>query len=128
MAKIVLVADDNAHIRKLLCQMFEAENDYDICAEAANGQEAIDLALKHHPDLIILDISMPVLNGIAAARELKKLMPHVPIILFTQFAGLSREVFGPELPFDRLVSKDHGNELMGHVKALAPIGVINGRC
>ena len=95
MAKTILVADDNPRIRQMLCRMFEADNDYDICAEAANGQEAIALALEHRPDLIILDISMPVLDGIAAARELKKVMPHVPIILFTQFANLSREAFGP---------------------------------
>jgi CheY-like chemotaxis protein len=121
MSKIVLVADDNPRIRKILCQMFEAENYYDICAEASNGQEAIALALQHHPDLIILDISMPVLNGIAAARELKRLMPDVPIILFTQFAHLSKEVFGPDLPFDRIVAKDNSKDLMGHVKSLIPV-------
>jgi YesN/AraC family two-component response regulator len=57
MAKRVLVADDNPMIRKMLCQLFEVEEDYDICAEAENGQEAIDLALKHRPDLIILDLA-----------------------------------------------------------------------
>jgi CheY-like chemotaxis protein len=105
MAKTILVADDSPMIRKMLCRMFEAEDDYDICAEATNGQEAIDLALKHRPDLIILDISMPVLNGLAAARELKKLMPDVSIILFTQYAHLGKEAFGPDLPFDRIVRK-----------------------
>ena len=59
MAKRILVADDNALIRRMLCELFEREEDYDICAEATNGQEAIDLALKHRPDLIILDWAMP---------------------------------------------------------------------
>ena len=86
MAKRVLVADDSPLIRKMLCELFEREDDYDVCAEAKNGQEAIDLALKHRPDLIILDWAMPVLGGLAAARELKKIMPEVPIILFTQHA------------------------------------------
>jgi len=121
MAKTILVADDNPRIRQMLCQMFEADTDYDICAEAANGREAIALALEHRPDLIILDISMPVLDGIAAARELKKLMPHVPIILFTQFANLGRDAFGPNPPFDRMVSKDNGKDLKGHVRALIPV-------
>jgi chemotaxis response regulator CheB len=49
MAKRVLVADDSPRIRKMLCQLFEREDDYDICAEAENGQEAIELALKHRP-------------------------------------------------------------------------------
>jgi len=55
MAKRVLVADDSPLIRKMLCQLFEREDDYDICAEAENGEQAIELALKHRPDLIILD-------------------------------------------------------------------------
>jgi CheY-like chemotaxis protein len=121
MAKTILVADDDPRIRKMLCRMFEAETDYDICAEAANGEEAIALALKHRPDLIILDLSMPVLNGLAAARELKKIMPGVPIILFTQHANLSREILGPDLPFDRMISKDDGKDLVGHVKSLVPV-------
>jgi CheY-like chemotaxis protein len=121
MAKTILVADDSPMIRTMLCRMFEAEDDYDICAEATNGQEAIDLALKHRPDLIILDISMPVLNGLAAARELKKLMPDVPIILFTQYAHLGQEAFGPDLPFDRIVPKEDGKVLMGHVRSLVPV-------
>jgi YesN/AraC family two-component response regulator len=47
----------------MLCRIFEAEEDYELCAEATNGQEAIELALKHRPELIILDFSMPVMNG-----------------------------------------------------------------
>jgi len=77
MSKTILVADDNPLVRKLLCKIFEAEEDYDICAEAANGQEAIELAVQHKPHLIILDFSMPVMNGLDAARELKRIMPHV---------------------------------------------------
>jgi chemotaxis response regulator CheB len=53
-------------MRKMLCEIFEAEEDYDICAEASNGREAIDLALKHRPELII-DLSMPVMNGLEAS-------------------------------------------------------------
>ena len=55
MAKRVLIADDSPLIRKMLCQLFEREDDYNICAEAENGEQAIELALKHRPDLIILD-------------------------------------------------------------------------
>jgi YesN/AraC family two-component response regulator len=75
MPKTILVADDNAMIRKLLCKIFETEEDYDLCAEAVNGEEAIALADQHRPDLIILDFAMPVMNGIDAAREVKRIMP-----------------------------------------------------
>jgi CheY-like chemotaxis protein len=120
MAKTILVADDNPKIRKLLCHLFESQQDYDICAEAANGQEAIDLAMQHRPDLIILDLSMPVMDGLEAARELKRLLPDVPIILFTQHADLGKYLLGSGLPADRLVSKSEPLELLGHVRSLVP--------
>jgi DNA-binding NarL/FixJ family response regulator len=120
MARTVLVADDNPLILKMLCRIFEAEEDYDICAEATNGQEAIELALKHRPELIILDLSMPVLNGMDAARELKKLMPSVPIILFTQYSDLGNTLSHDQLHVDRIVSKTNATELMGHVRSLLP--------
>jgi DNA-binding NarL/FixJ family response regulator len=69
-------------------RFFEAEEDYDICAEASNDREAMDLALKHRPELTILDLSMPVMNGLEVSRELKRMMPTVPIILFSQYADV----------------------------------------
>jgi DNA-binding NarL/FixJ family response regulator len=103
----------------MLCKLFEREDEYDICAEAENGQEAIDLALKHRPDLIILDFAMPVLNGLDVARKLKKIMPEVPIILFTQHAtGIT---LVETYVIDRVVSKDDPTSLMGHVRSLAPV-------
>ena len=119
MARRVLVADDSPLIRKMLCQLFEREDDYDICAEAKNGQEAIEFALKHRPDLIILDFDMPVLNGLETARRLKKIMPDVPIILFTQHAtGIA--LAEPDVNINRVVSKSNPESLMGHVRSLAP--------
>ena len=78
MAKTVLIVDDNAYIRQALCELFEGEADFEPCGEAENGKEAIAKALELHPDLIVLDLSMPVMNGLDAARELKRLMPTVP--------------------------------------------------
>jgi CheY-like chemotaxis protein len=119
--KIILIADDNPVIRKMLCRMFEAEADFDLCAEAVNGAEAIALALKHRPELIVLDLSMPVLNGIDAARELKKLMPSVPIILFTEYSDLGNSLSRDRLQVDRIVSKMHVTELMAQVRSLLPV-------
>ncbi|MGC2015320.1 MAG: response regulator, partial [Candidatus Acidiferrales bacterium] len=118
MARTILVADDNPLIRKMLCALFENEKDYEICAEATNGQEAIDLALKHRPELIILDLSMPILNGLAASKELKRIMPDVPIILFTQYAAVGNVLLSAGLLADRIASKNNAQELMAHVKSL----------
>jgi DNA-binding NarL/FixJ family response regulator len=121
MARSVLIADDNPLIRKILRYIFEVEEDYEICAEATNGQQTIELALKHRPELIILDLSMPVMNGLDAARELKKLMPDVPIILFTQYADLSNILSRSDLQVDRVVSKSNTKELMERVRSLLPV-------
>jgi len=121
MAKTILVADDNPTIREMLCKLFESEKDYDICGEASNGQEAIDLAFKCRPHLIILDLSMPVMDGLTAARELKRLMPDVPIILFTQYADFSKHMMGRTFSADRVVSKGDAKELVGHVRSLIPV-------
>jgi len=119
--KIVLVADDNQLIRQMLCRLFEHEADYDLCAQAKNGQEAIELALKHRPELIILDFSMPVLNGLDAARELKKMMPGVPIILFTQYADFGSALAADQKNVDYIVSKSNVAKLMEHVRSLLPV-------
>jgi CheY-like chemotaxis protein len=120
MAKTILIADDNPNVRKMLCQLFECEQGYDICAEAANGQDAIDLALKHRPDLIVLDLAMPVMDGLTAAKELKKLLPDVPIVLFTLYGELGKHLSGANLSVDRIVSKARAIELVAHVRSLIP--------
>jgi YesN/AraC family two-component response regulator len=72
----VLVVDDNAFIRQVLFRVFTSEADFDVCREAENGQDAIEKAQTEQPDLIVMDLSMPVMNGIDAAHVLKTLMPR----------------------------------------------------
>ena len=121
MPKRILVADNNAIIRKALCRIFEIEQDYDICAEAVNGEEAIALAIQHKPDLIILDFQMPGMNGIEAAQELKRIMPHVPIILFTLHAEAMMYNLGQHSPFDLVVPKSDAINVVKHVRSLIPV-------
>jgi two-component system chemotaxis response regulator CheY len=83
MLNSVLIADDNAFVRQRLAELFSREPDFEVCAVAENGKMAIDDAQELHPDLILLDFSMPVMNGIDAARALKGLMPEVPIVMFS---------------------------------------------
>jgi two-component system chemotaxis response regulator CheY len=83
--KTVLVVDDNPSIRKTLVTAFLLDG-FKICAEAENGKEGIEVAREIKPDVIILDLSMPVMNGLDAASELRKIFPKTPIILFTLYA------------------------------------------
>lgn len=80
MAKILIV-DDNRFFRQKLADVFNREAGFQVCGEAENGKEAVEKALKRQPDLIILDLVMPVMNGLDAARVLRLLMPTVPLIL-----------------------------------------------
>jgi CheY-like chemotaxis protein len=121
MLKRILVADDSAMIRKCLCRIFEIEEDYDICAEAVNGEEAIALAKQHKPDLIVLDYQMPVMNGIEAARELKRIMPDVPIILFTLHAEAMQYSIGQHSPIDLVVAKSDAVHIVDHIRSLIPV-------
>jgi DNA-binding NarL/FixJ family response regulator len=105
MAKTILIVDDNSHIRQTLCEQFQRESDFEVCGEAENGKEAIAKALELHPDLIVLDLSMPVMNGLDTARELKRLMPSVPIIMFTSYSDSSTEHVIRQVGISELVSK-----------------------
>lgn len=88
--KRVLLVDDNAAVRSLVRQLFELEPDFEIAGEAENGRDAVEKAESLKPDLIILDLSMPVMTGFDAAPKLRKLLPDTRIILFTVQEG--REV------------------------------------
>jgi len=79
----VLIADDSVAIRQGLRDLFQNEGDFDVCGEAENGREAVEKAQELHPDLILLDLSMPVMNGLEAAGILKKIMSKVPVIIYS---------------------------------------------
>lgn len=91
MVRSVLIADDHEAIRRMLCFLFASQTDFEVCGEAENGQEAIEMAQMLHPDLIMMDLSMPVMNGIEAACELKRLLPMTPIIVFSEFSDVLSE-------------------------------------
>jgi CheY-like chemotaxis protein len=79
----VLIVDDSPVIRRVICELFTREGDFEVCGEAENGQDAIEKAHRLKPALILTDLSMPVMNGLAATRILKTMMPNVPIILYS---------------------------------------------
>lgn len=79
----LLLADDHALVRQGLKDFLERQG-FQVACEASNGQEAVDMAAKSQPDIAILDVSMPLLNGIDATRELKRSSPKVKIIILTK--------------------------------------------
>ena len=105
MIHTVLIADDSLFIREALRTFFEQEEDFNVCGEAENGKEAVDKAQELHPDLILLDLSMPVMNGLDATRVLKRLMPQVPVIMFSGYGDSSTEKEALSVGVSELVSK-----------------------
>jgi DNA-binding NarL/FixJ family response regulator len=82
----VLLADDHALFRRGLRSMLALEDDILIVGEAADGQEAQELAAELHPDIVLLDINMPRVTGIQAAQELRRAHPRLGIVMLTMFA------------------------------------------
>jgi DNA-binding NarL/FixJ family response regulator len=82
-ARCILIVDDNATIRGALRKVLESVDGWKVCGEARDGCEGIEKAQELHSDLIILDLSMPRLNGLEAARVLSKKMPDVPLLMYS---------------------------------------------
>lgn len=79
----VLIVDDNSFARRALGEIFKHQPDFQVCGEAGNGHEAIRLAQLLTPDIIVLDLAMPVMNGLDAGRMLRRLMPEVLVIMYS---------------------------------------------
>src|SRR5271154_4537661 len=79
----ILIADDHEVVRRGLCALLQAHDGWEICAEAKDGREAIDKATQLKPDVVILDVGMPNLNGLAATRQLTQHDPHCKVIVLT---------------------------------------------
>ena len=79
----VIVADDHPLLRKAVCSLLRSSREFKECVEAADGHEAVLKALELNPGLVILDVSMPVLDGLRAAEKIKAALPNVPVLMFT---------------------------------------------
>lgn len=90
MPRRILIADDSPSIRIALRSSLEGEADWRVCGEAENGQEAIDKVGELNPDIVILDLQMPIMNGLEAGKEITRIAPGTPVLMFTMH-------FSPEL-------------------------------
>lgn len=115
----ILVVDDVQAIRRSMGLLLEQEGDWTICGEAENGQVAIDRVRELRPDVVILDLSMPVMNGLEAARAIKTIAPGTRILMFTlhTYPYLSDEA--RKAGIDQVLSKTESTgELLQAVRTL----------
>ena len=112
MLKRVLIADDNVYVRYVIRTFLQDQVGIEICGEAADGVEAIEKTRQLKPDLVLLDLSMPSLNGAEVALVLKNTMADVRIIMFTMYSSKISPSLTSTLGVDAVLSKPDG---MGHL-------------
>ena len=119
----ILICDDNPNIRYLLRVFVESQTPFQVCGEASHGTEAIEKARVLQPELILLDLAMPVMSGAEAASVLKAMLPRTKIILFSMHMDNVPRSLAAAIGVDLALSKADGITKLGeHLKKLlAPI-------
>jgi CheY-like chemotaxis protein len=114
----ILLADDNPELRTRLGQMLtSAHDDWVICAEAENGEQAVFKTIDLRPDVIILDLSMPVMDGLEAAREIANVFPSVPIFLYTLHTIPALEQEARKVGITQVVCKPNWQSLFDAIES-----------
>src|ERR1700692_1105155 len=116
----ILVADDHEVVREGMRALIEHEPGWQVCGTAANGQEAVDTAKKLKPEVVVLDMTMPELDGLEALRQIKRSSPNTEVVIFS--AHHSEEVI--EQVFEAgaksyIQKSDAGRHLVTAIKSLA---------
>jgi DNA-binding NarL/FixJ family response regulator len=118
----ILIADDKQHFRQELRNLIEGHQGWKVCTEAGDGVQAVNRAKQFKPDLVILDLAMPDLNGFEAARQISEALPGVPILMLTLYASPQVEKEAERVGVTRVISKSTANMLVPSIEeALAQV-------
>jgi len=115
MAKQILIVDDSPMVRRMVRGSVESKTNWQICGEAENGQEAVRMVEELNPDLVVLDLSMPVMNGLEAARHIAVNAPNTALLMYTmqdsgqllkeaEAAGINEVITKSAAGIDRLLA------------------------
>ena len=115
----ILIADDHELVRGGLRSILVARAGWEVCAEAADGREAIEKAKELKPDVVLLDITMPHVNGLDAARIIRRDVPHAKVIILSQYDGSEMRATALDAGAQGYVSKsDASSQLLIAIDAL----------
>jgi len=117
-----LIVDDSELVRRSLRTVLQANPDWEICGEAADGVSAVEMFKELRPNIVILDFQMPGINGIETARRMAEIAPAVPVVLFTQHASADLERHAHEVGIRSVVSKTNAFPMVGMIQALLGSG------
>jgi DNA-binding NarL/FixJ family response regulator len=119
MHKRVLIADDSSSVRDVIRTFLGGQEEIEICGEAVDGLEALEKAQRLKPDLILLDLVMPEINGAEVASILKHKMPNIRIILFTMYSESVGKYLTSAIGVDAVLSKPDGmSHIVDSIKSL----------
>jgi DNA-binding NarL/FixJ family response regulator len=115
MPKQILIVDDSPMVRRLVRSTVEAKTDWEVCGEAENGEIAVRMVEELSPDLVVLDLSMPIMNGLEAARHIAAAAPDTALLMYTmqdsgqllkeaRAAGINEVISKSAVGVDRLIA------------------------
>jgi|SRR5579863_3716698 len=110
MPQKILIVDDSTLMRKTIRQVIERESGWQVCGEASNGAEAVSAVERLRPDIVVLDLSMPIMDGIEAAIQIKKLSPQMRLLMFTSYPTRSIEEAARSVGIEAFVAKNDGDK------------------
>lgn len=101
----ILIVDDSAPVRRSLRSWLEQDRTWEVCGEAENGEAAVEKVKELHPDVVILDLQMPVMDGLEASRRIARLSPGTAMVMFTMHCGEQLEKAARAVGIKEVVSK-----------------------
>jgi DNA-binding NarL/FixJ family response regulator len=114
----ILIADDSPHVRKGIRNLLQRHSDWQVCAEAVDGKDAIHKSDQLHPDVVILDFSMPVLNGIEAAQSISRICPTASILLCSMFMDSQLVSMARKAGISCALSKSNVGQIVSGIEAV----------
>lgn len=118
MTKQILIVDDNEMIRKNLRELFVRNGDWIVCAEAVDGNDALEKAQRFHPDFVVLDLCMPDMDGLETARRMKDIIPKSSIVMLTAFKDKFLEEKAYQSGISWVLSKTESPRIIDFAKIL----------
>lgn len=115
----ILIADDRELVRTTIAQLLRrADPNWSVCGEAADGIEAVRQAVELSPDLIVLDVAMPRMDGVSATREIRALLPDIPILLYTFYSLPHLDAAAKQAGANGVVQKGDSRTLIAEIRRL----------
>ncbi len=120
----VLLVDDHTVLRQGLARLLREHADIEVSGEAATGREAVDMAVRLRPDVVLMDVNMPAMNGVEATRLIRSALPTVQVIALSMFepGGLASEAMRTAGVVAYLGKSGPPEQLLGAIRACAPRG------